>query len=162
MGGAWVRDYAGAIDKRKVLLFVYLCWSRLELRKAIDILANDLSVYNRISHGCHGRAERGAMLPETCILYRSIVPSVSSSKFPELRSKAFISCCFGSRTHDIRLQFVLSMVKSKQWLKHALRLRDGRDPSPVANFLNSDQRRLFPAVLARGHMTSGCSLYYLW
>ena len=34
----------------------------LELRKAIAIQANDRSVYNsfqRISHGCHGRAERG-------------------------------------------------------------------------------------------------------
>ena len=33
-----------------------------ELRKAIVIQANDLSVYNiskRISHGCHGRGERG-------------------------------------------------------------------------------------------------------
>ena len=42
----------------------------LELRKVIGIQANDLSVYNifqRISYGCHGRAERGAMLLETCI-----------------------------------------------------------------------------------------------
>ena len=40
----------------------------LELRKAIAIQANDRSVYNsfqRISHGCHGRAERGAILLET-------------------------------------------------------------------------------------------------
>ena len=53
----------------------------LELRKVIGIQANDLSVYNifqRISHGCHGRAERRAMLLETCILYCSIGPSVSS------------------------------------------------------------------------------------
>ena len=53
----------------------------LELRKVIGIQANDLSVYNifqRISYGCHGRAERGAMLLETCILYCSIGPSVSS------------------------------------------------------------------------------------
>ena len=53
----------------------------LELRKLIGIQANDLSVYNisqRISHGCHGRAERGAMPLETCILYCSIGPSVSS------------------------------------------------------------------------------------
>ena len=47
-----------------------VCW------KAIGIQTNDLSVYNsfqRISHGCNGRGEKGAML-----LYRSIVPSVSS------------------------------------------------------------------------------------
>ena len=40
----------------------------LELRKAIGIQANDRSVYNsfqRISHGYHGRAERGAILLET-------------------------------------------------------------------------------------------------
>lgn len=42
----------------------------------------DLSVYKfflRMSNDCHGRAERGAILPETCILYRFlIVPFISS------------------------------------------------------------------------------------
>ena len=65
----------------------------LELRKAIGIQANDLSFYNsfqRISHGCHGRAEpeRGAMLLETCVLYRSIVPSVSSPRISAYRAAA--------------------------------------------------------------------------
>ena len=47
----------------------------LELRKAIGIQVNDCSVYNsfqRISNGCHGRAERGAILLETCIISLSL------------------------------------------------------------------------------------------
>ena len=72
-----------ALDAHVVIIFVSKPVSRtkrtitelLELRKMIGIQANDLSIYNifqRFSHGCHGRAERGVMLLETCILLISL------------------------------------------------------------------------------------------